>query len=411
MINELSPKQEKELIPFREKWLQIGLSCEPANKELAEQELTKVYSEYFSLKKPYFWWVDSPAMGMIVINILKQFIFKDLDKNKLGNNLWDNLGDKLSNRLWGKFRGKVSDKVSDNLWDNLRGNLMGNLWDNLRGNLAVNLKDNLKDNLMVNLKNNLKDNLRNNLRNKLMGNLWDNPRDNLMNNLKDNLRGNLAVNLMNNLRGNDLFENTYFWGQQDVYWISFYLFAKQFLGIKYGEYEKGLDMFANIGKSCNWIWFYKDICFVSDRAEYIHRKDNNLHNEDGPAIRFRDGYSLYALNGVRVEKEIVETPPEKLDPALLITEQNAEVRREIIRKIGVSRIIQKLKAEQLDTWREYVLYSINNIDIEPVRILRMNCPSTDMIYALRVPPEINKAYDAIKWCNKGVEPEKLLIET
>ena len=129
------------------------------------------------------------------------------------------------------------------------------------------------------------------------------------------------------------------------------------------------------------------------------------------ALKYSDGYGLYMLNGVRVSREIVETPAEKLDPKLLVKEQNAEVRREIMRKIGVSRILQKLQAKKLDEWREYELYLIENIDIEPVHILKMRCPSSETFYSLRIPPEIDKAREAIKWCNHNIDPELLEVET
>ena len=43
------------------------------------------------------------------------------------------------------------------------------------------------------------------------------------------------------------------------------------------------------------------------------------------AIRWRDGYGEYYLNGVLVTEEIVMTPAEKLSAKLILTEKNAEV--------------------------------------------------------------------------------------
>ena len=102
--------------------------------------------------------------------------------------------------------------------------------------------------------------------------------------------------------------------------------------------------------------------------------------------------------------------PEDIDPKLLFREQNAAVRREIIRKVEYSRILQKLNAKKLDAYLEYELYRIENIDVEPVNILKVTCPSTGVYYSLRVPPDIQKAREAVYWINKGIDKEEFLEE-
>jgi hypothetical protein len=74
---------------------------------------------------------------------------------------------------------------------------------------------------------------------------------------------------------------------------------------------------------------------VSDRPLEVHRNTNGLHQDGGPAVLYRDGFSVWALNGVRVSQEIAETPADQLDPRLIATEQNVEIRREIMRKVGL----------------------------------------------------------------------------
>ncbi len=156
-----------------------------------------------------------------------------------------------------------------------------------------------------------------------------------------------------------------------------------------------------------WIAEKEIICIC---RPVLTLKGERLHNENGPAVEWSNKEKYYFLNGVQVSENIVTTKAEELDPLLLIKEQNAEVRREIIRKVGVSRLLQKLNAQKLDSWREYELYNIDNIDIEPVHILKMTCPSTKIFYSLRIPPEIKKAYEAITWINNGIKPEEFLIE-
>lgn len=52
---------------------------------------------------------------------------------------------------------------------------------------------------------------------------------------------------------------------------------------------------------------YDTVCFVSDFPEEMHiDEQNRLHNPTGGAIVYRDGYSLYALNGEKVSRSEVK---------------------------------------------------------------------------------------------------------
>ena len=198
----------------------------------------------------------------------------------------------------------------------------------------------------------------------------------------------------------------------DMYWVAFYQYPYKYLGIDYGEEQSMLNDWDNLGRSCSWWYPFENIVFISDRPQEINKNTRGqLHADLKPALLFRDGYCLWMLNGISMPKEIVLTPAEELNSKILINNKNAEVRREIIKKIGYSRILKDLKAKNLDSWREYELYRIDNVDVEPINLLKMICPSTGSFYALRVPPDITKANEAAKWVNNGVAPEEFLVET
>ncbi len=73
---------------------------------------------------------------------------------------------------------------------------------------------------------------------------------------------------------------------------------------------------------------------------------------------------------------------------------------------------QELPATELDSWQEYTLLKIDNqVDIEPIYLLKMTCPSTGFIHALRVPPDLKSAREAIRWINWGIDPEEFSAQT
>jgi leucine-rich repeat protein SHOC2 len=107
----------------------------------------------------------------------------------------------------------------------------------------------------------------------------------------------------------------------------------------------------------------------------------------------------------------------------LLDETNAEIRNRLIEQIGYEKIIEDLDIVILDTWREYYLLKIENVETiyvnedgdpivtKPMVLLKMTCPSTQHIHILRVPPEMTSAEAAITWVNHGIHPDEFAVQT
>ncbi|WP_310429621.1 leucine-rich repeat domain-containing protein [Chamaesiphon sp. VAR_48_metabat_135_sub] len=112
-------------------------------------------------------------------------------------------------------------------------------------------------------------------------------------------------------------------------------------------------------------------------------------------------------------------------PEWLLDENNTEIRRRIIDRVGYEKICEVLNATKIDTWREYVLLKIDDfqpvfeqqtwpqkpVGKEPIVLLKMTCPSTGHIHILRIPPEMTSAEDAIVWVNHGIHPDRFTVQT
>jgi len=44
-------------------------------------------------------------------------------------------------------------------------------------------------------------------------------------------------------------------------------------------------------------------------------------------------------------------------------------------------------------------------------LLKMTCPSTGHIHALRVPPNVRSAKEAIRWVNWDIDPAEFSVQT
>ena len=177
--------------------------------------------------------------------------------------------------------------------------------------------------------------------------------------------------------------------------------------------QKVWEVYKSLGKNCGGILPYEKVCFVCDRPRAL-RFDNRLrlHAEGEPAIQFADGFRVYAHHGVRLPAAYGKLHPEHWRAEWLLSEENAEVRRVLIQSIGYDRICQELEATQLDTWQEYQLLRIDiKLERIPMYLLKMTCPSTGYIHAIRVPPNVRSARDAIKWVNWGIDPDEFSVQS
>jgi hypothetical protein len=161
----------------------------------------------------------------------------------------------------------------------------------------------------------------------------------------------------------------------------------------------------------SWILAFEKACMVMERPTVATDAEGRFHAEGYPALRFADGFAKYIHHGTILEGKY-SVHPSQWQSRWLLEEENAEMRRVLIQGIGYSRLCQELDAKELDTWREYSLLEIEQkIDVEPIHLLKMTCPSTDAIYTVRVPPDLRSARVAAGWINWDNDPEEFAVES
>ena len=150
-----------------------------------------------------------------------------------------------------------------------------------------------------------------------------------------------------------------------------------------------------LAQHCGWWAPYKGYVILQDRPCAIHRnEENRLHNESGMAVEYRDGWGVHALNGVRVPDWLVETKSGDLDPHKLTNIDNAQVRAEFVRKVGIDRCWYKL-AQVVDKSGDYELGLI-----EKKPYLKMLNPSVPELWHVEgVHPSCDSVLSALRWRN------------
>jgi hypothetical protein len=154
------------------------------------------------------------------------------------------------------------------------------------------------------------------------------------------------------------FESTFFDGQHDSYITAFYSFFREVLGLE--EETDDLVPFMELTKECGWCYLYEDLAIICDRYRELHLDEaGKLHNPDGPAYRYADGFSGYYWHGHKVPKWIIENK-EELTPEKIFREQNKELQRCMMDIYGRDKIIKEAgKLVGSDDWGD--LYQIPSI--------------------------------------------------
>lgn len=123
-----------------------------------------------------------------------------------------------------------------------------------------------------------------------------------------------------------------------AWWDCYLTAARDILGLQLPQHEK-YAAWEQCAIEGGFRIMHDEFCMVSDFPERIMiDAQNRPHSEDGPSHRWRDGWSLWHIHGVRVTEQIVMRP-ETITIEQIKAEQNAEVRRVMIDRYGEERYI------------------------------------------------------------------------
>jgi len=201
------------------------------------------------------------------------------------------------------------------------------------------------------------------------------------------------------LNGQELtFVYPYFDCQFWAGWFSFYEFFRNECGINYPpEY----DTFKNC-QDYGMVFPLDELCIVCQPPTIIKKNNSGLHCENGPALSYNGDNEIYALNGVVMKKEYVMTPSHEISGEMILKETNTEVRRELLRKVGVERAMNSLPHKLLEKRGNYELYSIDlSNEVKDARYLKMLNPSIKTWHIEGIEPGISTITEALKWRNNN----------
>ena len=189
-------------------------------------------------------------------------------------------------------------------------------------------------------------------------------------------------------------------GQHELSWLSSYDYIRNVLGLR-AETAPLLGLWQ-MAASLGWVQPHLHTCWLAERPNLL-RGDagGRLHSASGPALRYPDGWSVWAWKDVEVPSDIIEQP-DTITLASIDGESNVQVRRCMIeimtpqRYVALGGAVRVAEDETGILWRKAWLASDAWAAVEVINATP-EPDGTRKHFFLQVPANLHTAREAVAW--------------
>jgi hypothetical protein len=389
-VTKLTPEQIALFGEWSERWINIGLSTEPADFDKATAAALKAY-ELCNLKRPMVVLRMGSPYAATFGGALAWMYLREIEKvakiPKVGAQVGDQVGDQVWAQVWDQVSDQVGDQVGDQVW--------AQVWDQVRDQVG----DQVGDQVWAQVRAQVWAQVR--------AQVWVQVRDQVGDQVGDQVRA--QVRDQGFVAAKDGLNND---GASGLLWSSFAAWVSYFRDVC-GWENPALEKFTvaeDMVKSCGWTWWHQNVLAISDRPKKINRDaEKRLHCETGPSIEYRDGWSLWHWHGVSVPRGWIEDKA-SLTAKTALTWENIEQRRAACEILGWAKVLSELNATVIDTDPEPHVGQLLEVELPDIgreRFLSVTC-GTGRHFALPVPSSMKTALEANCW-TYGIDADRSMI--
>jgi len=351
----------------------IALNTEPTNIEQSKICINQIYKNTGLETPKTFLVVDSP-----LLKFEQDYSIYDQVSNKIFN--------QINTQVWNQINDQIFNQINTQVWNQINTQVMYQAYDQVSDQVWNQINNQVYTQINNQLRNPVRNQVRDQVWNQISNKVSDQVRDQVWNKVKNHLNSTL-------------------FGYHNCC-LSYYDFLLNELKINCVEPMKP---FIELAKCCGWWIPYQNHVVLQHRFQEVHRNSNgDLHNEHGMSIKYRDGWGFYSLNGVTVPEWMVLKKPEDIDPKELMKIDNAQIRTEFVRKVGIDRCFYKL-GKVIDKFGDYELGLLELGDGRKRPYLKMKNPSVpDLWHVEGVHPSCLTVSSALTWRNGTSERPEIL---
>ena len=394
-LMELTPEQIAQIPEWTKKWIEIGLSTEPADFDAATEAALKAYAlcgykpmVILRVSSPYaatiggaLAWilltelklskVNNQVLDQVVDQVENQVLdqvwdqvvtqvgsqvvtqvgsqVRDQVKNQVraqvGDQVWKQVGDQVYDQVWEQVGDQVENQVLDqvvaHVGDHVYDQVVAQVGDQVRAQVGDQVWEQVRDHVWEQVGGQVK----NQVGDQVGSQVWEQVYDQVWEQVWDQVNASLFKDAKDGLNNDGM----------SSLWCSFTSFATYFRDVcGWGDVEilEKLAINETLIKSCGWTWWHPNVFVISDRPEHINRDtQGRLHSLTKSAIRYRDGWELFYIHGVHLNEsqKYIVTNPELITVTGIESETNTEVRRVMMERYGYERYMQDCNAVIVDS--------------------------------------------------------------
>ncbi len=364
-IDKLTPEQEARFGEWRDKWIKIGLSTQPADRKRFERAVARCCKHAGLTPPKVVVWVQSPLVlafaGPIAGRILDQ-------RHGAVHGAVDGAVDgAVHGAVRDAVHGAVDGAVDGAVGDAVHGAVHGAVGGAVHGAVGDAVRDAVRG---------------------------------AVGGAVDGAVGDAVGGDWHRYMGGQFWVGGYYWGSPS--WVSFFL---DVCGLALSnDMAARARAYQDTCESACWWWPHRDFVIACERPERISRDDRGrLHHESDHAIVFRDGWGVAAWHGTIVPVEWLRNR-KTLDPKIALTDSSIERRRAAAEIIGWARVLESLPHREINRDADPQIGALLDVDLPDApasRFLFVRC-ATGRDFALPVPRECATALAANAW-TYGIE--------
>jgi len=383
-LEQLPPELAAKLPAIRAKWIALGLSTERVERAKVEAALAKMYGQVNKPKPRFTIMLRSPLEAVTAVGLMRLGVFDKISNAQVSDQVSDQVRDQVSDQVRAQVRDQVRAQVSDQVSAQVRDQVRAQVSDQVSDQVSAQVSAQVSDQV----------------------------RAQVSDQVSAQVRAQVSDQVSDQV--SEIFSNWWWWefGQFGTWLNSFYdIFSE--LGVDISP----LDGVKEYNLCAGMSFLFWDWAVVSDRPAEIHRDERGrLHRLDGPALRYLDGFSIYAVHGVRCAADIIENP-KSITVSRIEKETNQELRRVMIELYGQAKYLLDAGAKKVhsdDYGQLYRKEIPGDEDLVMVKVVNSTAEPDGSFrdYFLRVPPTVKTAREAVAWTfGKTADAYAPLVET
>jgi hypothetical protein len=423
-LDRLSAGQEAQLGGIREEWRAIGLATGAADRLRAERAMRHAYRAAGLPPPALFLWVRSPlegVLGAMHLAVLGSGARPAPARQRLGAALrsayLDLVGRPGGEQPWGRVWAPLAPASGDTLTDFLGSTFMDaravreHVAKRLPGSVGRSVRAEVGQRIADQVRRELQGDVRHHVVRRVWAPTVAEIQSRAWERLKAHVEGYHAgrwpwVRAWSVVR--DLYRLV---AIQDALhapgrdratpdWLAAYDFFGRACGI---EAVRQLGGLMELARAAGWWWWpHRGAVVLGERPDHVQLDDQGrLHGPRGPALIYPDGWSVWAWHGVRVPRNVIESP-DSVTVREVLAEPEVDVRRVMIERVGYERLIRDGGARRVAEDETGILWRLDLVEDEPVVCVEVTDATpgpaaTFRRYVLRVPPDSRTPREAVAW--------------